>query len=462
MKKADLFFNVARVPLDFTMLVGAGIATYFLRTRILDAFRPVLFEFNLPLIVYIPLVIGVSLLFMGIYAISGLYSMRVRSTLTGEFLKIAVATSAGIMIIIMYIFLRQELFNSRFLVLGGWFLSIIFVFLGRVIIRQAQRYLVSKFGFGVHRLLVIGDDEASREVVTGIQLDPYSGYQIVKQLSNPELSEVIAAVGNPGVDEIILANPNYPAGKVTQLVDFAHENHIIFKFIPNIYQTLTTNFDIDVIKNMPVIELKRTPLDGWGKVFKRVFDIITASIGLVVFSPAMALIALAIKWETEGPVFVHLKRVSTNKEFFIYKFRGMVKNAEELLPYLMEFNERKGSPLFKMKNDPRITKVGRFIRRFRLDELPQFFNILRGDMSLVGPRPHQPDEIARYEKHHKKVLAIKAGATGLAQVSGSSDLPFEDEVALDTFYIENWSLVLDIKIMIRTVFRVFTSDTSAV
>jgi exopolysaccharide biosynthesis polyprenyl glycosylphosphotransferase len=462
MKKADLFFNVARVPVDFTMLVAAGVATYFLRTQILDVFRPVAFTFNLPLIVYLPIVVGVAGLFMALFAISGLYSMRVRTTLTTEFLRIAVASSAAIMLLIVYIFLRQELFNSRFLVLGGWFIAIIFVFVGRILIRQAQRYFVSKFGFGVHRLMVIGDDRASQEVVKGIRLDPYSGYNIVKQLSNPELSEVIAAVGNPGVDEIILANPNYPADKVTQLVDFCHENHIIFKFIPNIYQTLTTHFDVDVIKNMPVIELKRTSLDGWGKVFKRIFDVLASSAGIVMLSPLMLAVAFAIKWETEGPVLVRLKRVSKNREFYLYKFRGMVKNAEELLPYLLEFNERKGTPLFKMKNDPRLTRVGKFIRRFRIDELPQFFNVINGDMSLVGPRPHQPDEIAKYEKHHKKVLAIEAGATGLAQISGSSDLPFEEEVALDTFYIENWSLLLDVKIIFRTIFKAFTSDTSAV
>lgn len=462
MKKADLFFNVARVPVDFTMLVAAGIATYFLRTQILDVFRPVAFTFNLPLIVYLPIVIGVAGFFIVLFAVSGLYSMRVRTSLTTEFIRIAVASSAAIMLLIVYIFLRQELFNSRFLVLGGWFLAVLFVFVGRILIRQAQRYVVSKYGFGVHRLMIIGDDEASKEVARGIELDPYSGYRIVKQLSNPELSEVISAVGNPGIDEIILANPNYPASKVTQLVDFAHEHHIVFKFIPNIYQTLTTHFDIDVIKNMPVIELKRTSLDGWGKVFKRVFDVAAALGGLVLFSPLMIAIAFAIKWETQGPVFVTLKRVSKNKDFPLYKFRSMIENAEELKPYLISLNERRDGPLFKMKHDPRLTKVGRFIRRYRIDELPQFFNILNGDISLVGPRPHQPDEIAQYEKHHKKVLAIKAGATGLAQISGSSDLPFEDEVALDTFYIENWSLLLDLRIMIRTIFRVFTSDTSAV
>ena len=138
----------------------------------------------------------------------------------------------------------------------------------------------------------------------------------------------------------------------------------------------------------------------------------------------------------------------------------MIKNAEELKPYLAVFNERRDGPLFKIKNDPRITGVGRFIRRYRLDEIPQFWNILKGDMSLVGPRPHQPDEIKKYEKHHKRVLAIKAGATGLAQVSGSSDLPFDQEVALDTFYIENWSLFADFKIILKTLVKIFT-DRSA-
>ena len=135
--------------------------------------------------------------------------------------------------------------------------------------------------------------------------------------------------------------------------------------------------------------------------------------------------------------------------------------AESLKASLYELNERQDGPLFKIKNDPRVTRVGKVIRKYRLDELAQFINILKGDMSLVGPRPHQPDEVARYQKHHKKVLAIKAGATGLAQVSGSSDLPFDEEVMLDSFYIENWSLGMDFKIIFRTVFKML-HDHSAV
>jgi exopolysaccharide biosynthesis polyprenyl glycosylphosphotransferase len=293
--------------------------------------------------------------------------------------------------------------------------------------------------------------------------DPGLGWRVVKRLSDPDVAAVAAAVGNPGIDEVILANPNYPAERIVRLVDFCHEHHIIFKFVPNIYQTLTTHYDVDAIDQVPVVELQRTSLAGWGRIFKRSFDIVGSSFALLILSPVFAAVAFAIKWGTEGPVFVRLKRVSKNREFDLLKFRSMIDNAHELNPYFRSIrNDRPDAgPLWKMKDDPRITRVGKFIRRYRIDELPQFINVLRGEMSIVGPRPHQPDEIERYEKHHKKVLAIKAGATGMAQVSGASDIPFEEEVALDTFYIENWSLLLDIRICLKTVLKMF-SDTSAV
>ncbi|KKS13983.1 MAG: hypothetical protein UU70_C0002G0007 [Candidatus Yanofskybacteria bacterium GW2011_GWA1_41_6] len=455
MKKADLFFNVLRLPMDFLMLLAAGATTYIFRTEILRTFRPVLFEFNLPLMKYLYLVVFVSVLFIVSYAISGLYSMRVRMGIAEEFSKILVASSAAIMTIIVYIFLRQELFNSRFLVLGGWFFAILFVFLGRMLVRYLQIFFVSKYDFGIHKIMVVGNDQVATNIIDEITQNPSSGYRIVKHLLNPEIEEVRFSIGNPGVDEVILANHDYSADKIVELIDFCNENHLVFKFVP-----MTANYEVDVINGMPLIELKRTALDGWGKVIKRVLDVFSGALGLLVLSLLMGIIALAIKWETEGPVFARLKRISKNKEFDLLKFRGMIKNAEDLKPYLAVFNERQDGPLFKIKNDPRITGVGRFIRRYRLDEIPQFWNILRGDMSLVGPRPHQPDEIERYEKRHKRVLAIKAGATGLAQVSGSSDLPFNQEVAIDTFYIENWSLWLDLKIVIKTLFKVFT-DRSA-
>lgn len=461
MKKSELIFNALLVPVDFVMVMLAGLATYLSRTTILAHFRPVLFEFNLPLEEYFLLTIFAAGGLVAIFAVSGLYKLRTTTGGVEEFLRISIAVSAGIMLAIVYIFLRQELFDSRFLVLGGWVLAIMFVTVGRLLIRRLRQYMVTKYRWGVHKVMVIGDDDVSNRIADEIKGNPSTGYQIVKQLANPEVAEVEMAIGNPGIDEVILANPNYPAEKVLQIVDFCNEHHLVFKFVPNIYQTLTTNFSVDVFTGVPLIELQRTNLDGWGRVLKRVVDIFGSSLALVILSPLFLLTALAIKWETEGPVLVRLKRVSQNREFGLLKFRSMIKNAEELKPYLAGLNERPDGPLFKMKNDPRVTKAGRWMRKYRWDELPQFFNVLKGEISLVGPRPHQPDEIGHYEKRHKKVLAIKAGATGLAQISGSSDLSFEKEVALDSFYLENWSLTQDIKIMLKTIVKMF-SDHSAV
>lgn len=461
MKKSELWFSVLSVPVDWLMVVAAGTATYFLRTRILSAFRPVLFEFKLPFERYFLLVIGVALIFVVVFALAGLYRLQSTRRAVEEFSRIVIASSAATMVLIIYIFLRQELFDSRFLVLGGWLMAIIFVAIGRAVLNWVQNILLRQYQFGAHRVLIIGEDATARKLVDGINANIYFGYQIVKQLANPEVSEVKSAIGNPGVDEVILANPNYPADKVVELVDFCHEQHLTFRFIPNIHQTLTNNFAVDTIRGLPLIELRRTNLAGWGRVYKRVLDVLGGLVALVILSPILLIIALAIKWETAGPVFVRLSRISRNRQFKLLKFRSMVENAEFLKPLLLGLNERKDSPLFKMKNDPRVTKVGRFLRRYRLDELPQFWNVLVGDIALVGPRPHQPDEIAKYEKHHKKVLSIKAGVTGLAQISGSSDLPFEEEVALDSFYIENWSLGQDIKIILKTALKLFT-DRSAV
>ncbi len=461
MRKSDLFFNVLRLPVDFLMLIAAGFATYYFRTELLSAFRPVLFQFNLPLLRYAYLVIFVSAIFLGAFALSGLYSMRSRLRIGEEFFKILVASSSGIMMVIVYIFLRQELFDSRFLVLGSWFFAIMFVFAGRLVVRQVRAIAVSKYDFGIHRLIVVGGSEVAIRLAGEINQDRASGYRMVAHLKTLVPAEVESAVNKLEADELILADANYSPEQVSGVIDLCHDKHVVFKFIPAVSHIFSSNFETDIFRGFSMVELKRTKLDGWGRVTKRVIDILSSIVGLVILSPLFAIVAFAIKWETEGPVFLRQKRLSGNKEFVLFKFRSMVDNAEELKPHLAAFNQRNDGPLFKIKDDPRITKTGRFIRKSRIDELAQLWNILKGDMSLVGPRPHLPNEVADYQRHHKKVLAIKAGATGLAQVSGSSDLDFEKEVSLDGFYIDNWSLWLDIKIILKTALKM-VFDRSAV
>lgn len=189
------------------------------------------------------------------------------------------------------------------------------------------------------------------------------------------------------------------------------------------------------------------------KKIKRLIDITLSLAGLIILSPLFLVIAFLIKWDSDGPVFAKLKRVSRGKEFDFYKFRSMINNAYLYKSQLAAFNSRKGTPFFKMKDDPRITRVGKFLRRYYLDELPSLINVLKGDISLVGPRPHEPEEIAFYKNRYSEVVAAKAGITCLPRLY-NPHLSFEEEMALEEKYLENQSLWLDFKILTKTLLKV--------
>ena len=463
MKKSELIFSALLVPMDFLMFVLAGVAAYFLRISPLVAnLRPVLFTINLPFEKYFLLVLIVAIFGIFIFAVSGLYSITAQKKLFKEFLQIVIATSATLLVVILYIFFNQALFDSRFILLMAWVLVIIFVSLGRFFVKKLQRFMVGRYNVGARNIIVIGEDKLSKKVIEEIERNPDFGYRIIKRFLEIETDKIYDFLlhSNPQIDEVILASPHYERNDILELLDFCDEQRIGFKFVPNLFQTHTTNVEMNTFDGVPLIEIKRTPLDGWGRILKRWVDALVSGIALIILSPFFLIIAIIIKLDSEGGVFVKLKRISQRQGFWLYKFRSMVKDAEQIKSKLTEYNERKDGPLFKIKNDPRITKVGRFLRKTRIDELPQLINVFRGEMSLVGPRPHQPDEIEKYEKHHKKVLLIKPGMTGMAQVSGSSDLPFEEEVKLDTYYIENWTLLKDIYILLKTIIVLF-KDRSA-
>lgn len=322
--------------------------------------------------------------------------------------------------------------------------------------------MVGKYDVGVHHIVVIGEDRITKKIIKEIKENPDLGYRILKHFSELKINEIKNFILNSNiqVDEVVVASYRYERDEIVEILEFCDEQRIGFKFVPNLFQSLTTNVEMNTFDGIPLIEIKKTPLDGWGKIIKRSVDFIGSLFGLIILSPFFLFFSLLIKLDSAGPVLVRLKRISQREEFDLYKFRSMVKNAEEMKGDLLQYNERNDGPLFKMKNDPRITKLGRLLRKYRIDEFPQLINVLRGEISLVGPRPHQPDEIAQYEKHHKKVLLIKPGITGMAQISGSSDLPFEEEVKLDTYYIENWSLSKDIYILLKTLIVIF-KDRSA-
>jgi lipopolysaccharide/colanic/teichoic acid biosynthesis glycosyltransferase len=195
-------------------------------------------------------------------------------------------------------------------------------------------------------------------------------------------------------------------------------------------------------------------------LWKRAFDIIGSSLGLLVLLPFVPLIALAIKLDSPGPVLEKLRRVSDGRVVRVYKFRSMIKGAQELKSQLVHLNERKDGPLFKIKHDPRVTRVGRVIRRLRVDEAPQLVNVLKGELALVGPRPREPEEAEQYPADYKKIINFRNGVTGLSQVNGASSLPFLKELELDKYYVENFSFWLDLKIFLKTIAILFFDPTA--
>lgn len=193
---------------------------------------------------------------------------------------------------------------------------------------------------------------------------------------------------------------------------------------------------------------------------KRLFDIAGALTGLLILAPFLPFIAAAIKLDSRGPVFVRLERISGGRLIKVYKFRSMIRSAHSFKPVLASFNERRDGPFFKIKNDPRLTRAGKRLRKFRLDEFPQFINVLKGELSLVGPRPHEPEEIIHYPHPYKHLLLAKAGVTGLSQVNGASSLPFLQELAFDDCYVKHQSLRLDFKIILKTLVILFFDPTA--
>jgi exopolysaccharide biosynthesis polyprenyl glycosylphosphotransferase len=385
-----------------------------------------------------------------------------------EVYRVILACSTGLVLVVVLIFVFRELFSSRFIVLAGWLLAIIYISLARTIIRSIQRFLLT-YGVGVHKIVLVGNSQTTDTLIHEFSSQKSSGYEIVKRLKNFSLEdeqELAEYLKSGEVDEIMQSDPNLSKAEVLRLFDFADENHLTFKYAADLLGAKVLKTEVSEIAGLPIVEVKETPLDGWGRISKRIFDVIFAVFLLILFSPVLLLTAMAIKLNSRGPIIYKNERVFKTGVFKLFKFRSMIyqycvgddygqEQALVMEKKLIEEKNTKQGPVYKIGDDPRLTSVGKFIRRWSIDELPQLYNVLIGDMSLVGPRPHQPREVAKYERHHKKVLTVKPGLTGLAQISGRSDLSFEDEVRLDSYYIENWSILLDLSILLRTPLAVF-------
>ncbi|MFH1947229.1 MAG: sugar transferase [Candidatus Magasanikbacteria bacterium] len=466
MKRSEIILMILKVPLDFLMLVFAGISAYYLRfSDWAIALKPVVFK--LTLFQFVEITSWVAVVWIFIFALTGLYSTDPSRKLSRDLTRILLACSAGLSVVALYVMFAQLQFDSRFLVAAGWGFAIMYVSLGRILMRGLKG-LLYRNGIGLRRVVVIGSEDLTKELVETLEKRKELGYKIVGVFAKFD-TKVKKELNKLNIDEMLFINPRADEKETLAALNFCDQRHRVFKYSADLFSTYSANMIVSPLAGVPVIELKKTPLDGWGRVAKRIFDIIMGIFVIIITSPLMLLSVLVILMETGRPIIYKNERVGIRgRKFFTLKFRSMFQKdstgsqfgkageiAEKKEEKLIKKQSARQGPIYKIADDPRVTGFGKFIRRWSIDELPQFFNVIKGEMSIVGPRPHQPREVEQYEEKYRKVFTLKPGITGLAQISGRSDLDFEEEMKLDVFYIEKWGLLLDFIIFIKTPFVLF-------
>lgn len=462
MKRSELIFVSSLIPADIFASIGAFVLAYFTR---LHSNIIYIWTFS----DYFKFVLWMVFAWIIIFAVNGHYKIKnLNNSALDELTNIVAGVSTGIMLVVGYIFLSRTEFFSRLVVIYAWLYAILLIFVAHSLIKVIRSILL-KYGVGVHQVIIIGNGSVATEIITNINGNYKSGKKIVKIIDRSGIQKIESILMRTPADEIIIVDPNISDSEIEFLMNSTEDYQIEIKLVPNLLRLRESRIISSTLVGVPVITYLKTPLDGWGTIIKRLIDIIGAIFCLILLSPIILTIAILVKLTSDGPVIYKNKRIGSNGEFTTFKFRTMLieyctgleyggSRAEIIENELIEKkNIKKGSAVYKISNDPRVTKIGSILRKTSLDELPQFINVLIGNMSLVGPRPHQPKEVKNYTKKQRKLLIIKPGITGLAQISGRSDLVFEEEARLDIFYLENWSIGLDIKIILRTFLTIFGS-----
>ena len=421
-----------------------------------------------------------------------LYRLRGEFSFLDDGIRIFKATAIGSLLIVAAAFLYRGGFHFRAFsyarsVFVLDFVIALFSFLAtRFLMRGAQTFFRLR-GINLIPTLVVGHGPEAAFCIKEMTERPSLGYRVIGAVATgridgdesatyegvPIVSDLAAlpeAIRATGANEVIIAEADVSADALFDvMMRCGRRRGVEFRIAPSLFNCLPSKTEVDQIGALPMIRLFREPLSDFARGTKRVFDIVIAALTLLVLSPVWLLVAMLIKLDSKGRVFYAQERVGMDGRIFVvYKFRTMRTNADSEVhrEYQRRFIAGDAAanvgdadrPAYKLRNDPRVTRVGHVLRRFSLDEVPQLFNVLRGDMSIVGPRPPIPYEVEAYELRHRKRLDMKPGLTGLWQVSGRNRLPFEEMVKLDLFYIENWSLLFDLRIILRTVLVMLKGD----
>lgn len=464
MKRYELFFGIIKVPIEGLLVFLAFFLARDLR-RVTDLIPNV----HLPIqtidtIHLIQFAIVGSLLYIVLSTISGLYKMRIYQSRVQELQDILLVSIYWFFIYIAILYLSIGFFYTeqipRLVVFFSVIISTLFVILERSILDRFEIFLIQRWILGKTKILLIlrTPQEDILETINESGMYQIVGYAHTKHIPDMPISyiwwseAIISLLQEHILDEILIVQNDFSREETQEIFEYARIYGVRYRYIANTFETTKINTEISFLGKIPVIEIKNIGLTPWGRVAKRIFDIIISFFGLIILSPLFLVIAVFVYMQDKHNPLYKSERVGKNGELLhMYKFRSMIMDAEKEKWKLLAKNERKDGPLFKISNDPRITTFGRWMRKFDIDELPQLYNVLIGNMSLIWPRPHLKDEVNLYKEYQKRVLTLKPGITGMAQTQGRHENSFEDEVKLDTFYIENWSLLLDIKILIKTI-----------
>ena len=463
---------IAALTVSDAILINIAFAIAYWIRYDLQWLRAVDPAFLVPFSVFTPFALILTCLLPLIYRREGLYRLRRGTSWFDEVYAIVNGTTTGIVIMVVLVFVSRPTFYSRLIFFYAGALIVGLLSLSRlirgIVVRRMRRR-----GIGVARVIIVGAGEVGRTVMRTIVAHPELGYTIVGFVDDDpakgttdigrfkglgSLDNLACLAQDEAVDEVIITLPWQYHRKIMAIMAQCERENVRARIVPDLFQMTLSRMAITEMAGIPLIGVKQVNIRGINRLAKRAVDFAFSLLVLILTAPLMGLITLAIKLDSTGPAVFGQERVGQGgRHFTCYKFRSMTVDAEEQKELLRNLNEADG-PLFKIKDDPRRTRVGRWLRRLSLDEIPQFYNVLRGEMSLIGPRPALPEEVAQYQPWHIRRLEIAPGITGLWQVSGRSELLFDEMALLDIYYAEQWSPSLDLKIFLRTIPTIIFGD----
>ncbi len=458
---ASIAYALLLIVGDFFALLGAFTAAYILRVK----FDPRPLIEQIPALTYFFTFITVLPLWILVQAFIGLYNAKVYDKRFSELGRLLVGSFLGILVVVGYNFVTNgKLFPARLVPVYGLALGFGFLVFFRTFARLLKESLYS-YGVGISNVLIIGNTAATLEIASSIANTPKTGQRVVAVVAHSagsfktynSFEQAIESLRRP-LHSIIQTELYREQTMNNQILSYAQENHISYRFVPGNTDLFVGNIDVELFAGLPMIAVHQTALIGWGRIVKRLFDLVFSLLAIIVSSPVLLLIYLYMAlFDHKGGIIYRQTRLTRfNREFQVYKFRTIRQKYHGMTPE--KAFENMGNPDLAIKyrengdfiaNDPRFTPFGIFLRNTSLDELPQLINVLKGQISLVGPRALIPQELAEFKKRHA-ILSVKSGLTGLAQISGRRDINFDERRKLDVFYVQNWSFWLDISILIKT------------